>query len=396
MIRAIANQLHRGLPAVQHGAMVIFKRMLALATAATLLGTGTDPDAAFKAGAFDTANAGYAQEVSHDPANANALLGLATTELYNNDLAAAGRDLQRALKIDPSNPRAQRLAHILQIRSGKPGEFQITQTGDAVLPFVAEAPLPVVEMQINGIKSRVAIDTGAPVFVVTEQFAREHGLKVSEAGTGVFAGGRQAQIKETSLNAISVGPLAVRNVPANVMQGPGLSTPTGRIDGIIGTGFFSRFLTTIDYPRHRLILRPADAVPPKDNAAVVPMWLVGDHFIFAHGLVNDVDQSLFVIDTGADFAVHLTKASLEKAHITADGTPQSFLGGGGETKIIPFTTRSLAIGSARQRNTSGVYFPEGDPFASFPFEVAGAISGGFLKHYAVTFDFKTMHLMLAS
>ena len=368
--------------------------LLALAAAVLLLGASPDPNAAFKAGDFEAARLGYSQQLQLNPNDTEALVGLATVELYDNDLTGAHRDLLRALKIDPSNERAQRLNRTLAVRNGKIGDFQITQKRAAVLPFVSDAPLPVVRLSIDGATANVAIDTGAPVLVVTSSFAHTHNLQVTNAGEGTFAGGRRARVQEAMIADVSAGPLTVKNVRASVFAGPGLSSPAGRIDGIIGTAFFAHFLTTIDYPSHRLILQPAGTSPDANAVADVPMWLVGDHFIFAKGSVND-SPALLNVDSGAGFGIQLTKAVLDAAHITPrSDQPKSFMGGGGATRTLPFLADSVSLGGARQTDVSGVYFPDGDQYGVFPFTVAGTVSGGFLKRYAVTFDFKSMRISL--
>ena len=369
--------------------------LFALVAATVLLGVALNPDAAFKAGDFEAARQGYLQQLHRNPNDAAALVGIATVELYDNDLSGAQRDLRRAIEIDPSNARAQRLNRTLAMRIGKIGEFRITQSSDAVLPFISEAPLPVVRMSIDGTPANVAIDTGAPILVVTDAFARAHNLRVTDAGEGTFAGGRHAPVQEAMIADVSIGSLTVKNVRASVFAGPGLVSPAGPIDGIIGTAFFAHFLTTIDYPNHRLILRPAGTVPDVKSVADVPMWLVGDHFIFAKGSVNDGPQELLNVDSGAGFGVQLTKAVLDAAHITPRADqPQSFMGGGGATRILPFVADSVSLGGAQQTGVSGVYFPDGDQYGVFPFAVAGTVSGGFLRRYAVTFDFKSMRMSL--
>jgi hypothetical protein len=112
--------------------------------------------------------------------------------------------------------------------------------------------------------------------------------------------------------------------------------------------------------------------------------------------VNDAEPGLFMVDSGAQFGVSLTRAALDAAHITPDADrAETFLGGGGETRILPFTVSSLAIGDARGTDVAGAFFPDGDPYGRFPFTIAGTVSGGFLRHYAVTFDFRAMRLSLA-
>jgi hypothetical protein len=171
--------------------------------------------------------------------------------------------------------------------------------------------------------------------------------------------------------------------------------PDASIDAVVGTTFFTHFLTTIDYVHNRLILRSRDAQPPAAPVASVPMWLVGDHFIFAGASINNGPAELFNIDSGAPIGVQLTKASMDAAHIAPQtDKPQTFIGGGGPVTVFPLVAQTVAIGSARQTNVPGVYFPNGDQYGIFPFTVAGTVSGGFLSRYAVTFDFKAMRLIL--
>jgi hypothetical protein len=42
-----------------------------------------------------------------------------------------------------------------------------------------------------------------------------------------------------------------------------------------------------------------------------------------------------------------------------------------------------------------MYSPGGSPLQMFPFAVAGTVSHTYLKHYAVTFDFSAMQLILS-
>jgi predicted aspartyl protease len=362
-------------------------------SAALLLAAVTDPDAAFKAGDFETARQGYELDLRAHPHDPAALVRLATIELYDNDLNRAREHVGVALRMDPSSDPAKRLQRTLSQRIGEIGGFTISRQGEAVLPFVAEAPLPVVRMRINGADARVVVDTGAPGIVLTEAFARRHGLEVRDAGEGIFAGGKRARIRETTIREISAGSIRIANASAGVFGGPPQSEP---IDAVVGAAFFTRFLTTIDYPRHRLILRSPQSSPPQKVISRVPMWLVGDHFIFTRASVNDAEPGLFMVDSGAQFGVSLTRAALDAAHITPDADrAETFLGGGGETRILPFTVTSLAIGDARGTDVAGAFFPDGDPYGRFPFTIAGTVSGGFLRHYAVTFDFRAMRLSLA-
>jgi len=80
--------------------------------------------------------------------------------------------------------------------------------------------------------------------------------------------------------------MTIAAMPGEVVPGLG-SIGTTHIDGAIGTSFLDHFLATIDYRRKLLVLRPAsdsaafEADAARRNADLRPMWLVGDHFLFA-------------------------------------------------------------------------------------------------------------------
>jgi hypothetical protein len=175
-------------------------------------------------------------------------------------------------------------------------------------------------------------------------------------------------------------------------------------DGIIGTTLLRQFLSTLDYRRGRLVLRPRsasnhfEAAAAAHGDAIVPMWLVPDHFIFARAGVNGTFEGLFSIDTGgAGMGVSLTKDALDAAHITPDESKAfSGVGGGGTVEVVPFTATSVALGTYERHDIRGVYSPAGDPYRIFPFAVAGALSHDFFRTSSVTFDFDAMKLVVGA
>jgi len=355
-----------------------------------------NPDVAFRAGDFGSAKQGFLQRIAADPKDVPALVGLATIESYENKLAEAERDARRALSVDPSNQAAQRVIRTIDLRAGNSSKFRIDQSRAAILPFLGDSPLPVVRLDIDGVATNVVIDTGAPTLVVSEEFASAHNLVLHDAGQGVFAGGRGAPIRRTAIASVSADGLIVRDVTADVMPLPQLSS-SPRVDAVLGTGFLTHFIATLDYPRRRLVLDPKNRAPRSSDApAGIPMWLVGDHFIFAKASINRGDEALFNVDSGGSgIGVQLTKAALDAAHITPDADrPTTGMSPAGPVRSLPFVADSVALGAALQSNVPGVYLPSGDQYGIFPFDVAGTISQEFLKHYAVTFDFTAMRLAL--
>ena len=129
--------------------------------------------------------------------------------------------------------------------------------------------------------------------------------------------------------------------------------------------------------------------------AIVPCYLVGDHFIIAPAAVNDA-AGLFLFDSGlAGGGVMPSNALIDAAKIPVDrARATTGFGGGGAVTAIPFVAQRVSVGTALQRDVPGIYTPQGSPFSLFPFVVWGAISHEFLKHYAFTMDFDAMKIVL--
>ena len=354
-------------------------------------GPATPGDAAFAQGRFEQAEAAYAGAIASNPALAGALAGLA----------------RKALAASPGQPVATGVMAIAdqRRRAFGPERYQITgPTAPATVPFVITDPLPVVKLRVGDREANFMIDTGAPDIMIKQSLADALGLKVTAAGEGVFAGGRRAPVQQTVVPELEIGGIRIRNVPAGVRPAQGgIALPGVEIDGIIGTGLLMHFLSTLDYCGGRLVLAPRrDSAAFEKRAAsgqanIVPMWLVGDHFIFARGRLGQAPEAMFHIDTGlAGGGLTANKASLDAAGIMVDESQaRTGMGGGGPVRIIPFRA-DATLGTLSRSNVVGIYSPDGDPMSIFPFRVGGQLSHGFFRQSRLTFDFDAMRLVTES
>ena len=324
-------------------------------------------DAAFAAGNFRTAFAEYQHTLRDDPNDVHALAAAGTIELYGNDLTDAQRDLRAA-----ANAGDDLAVHELTNLAKRTAPFNIKQgKGTETIRLVSTDPIPIVQITVNGKKANFFVDTGAASVVLAASFAKSLGLD-----------------KRTSIaiQRLTIGPITVANISADVVP---LRSPPGpfQMGGVLGTGFLSHFLTTIDYARGTLRLLPKGAAAQRKtefaDADTTPMWLVGDRFIFAHAHVNVAPEVLFAIDTGgAGFGVELTKASLDAAHIALNPyVAQTFL-------------TDLTLGKTTTKDLLGMYTPGADIDGMFPFAVGGTIGHGYFRHMRVTFDFNAMRIYL--
>jgi hypothetical protein len=387
-----------------HALLALLLGVTFLAQAAPSAAPSTSAgDVAFAAGDFGAAYAGYTAALAANPNDPDAVLGLGTIDLYRNDLKPARSYLELARTLLPAEPRVARAFRTLAAREGNLNDYRIAMSAaEARIPFIATDPLPVFHATINGQDALVMLDTGAAgVDLSADGAARLH-IATHVIGQGIFAGGKTAQVSAGYIDSVAFNGVTVRGIPSNVIPQP-LSMGGRTIDGIVGTVFLSHFLATIDYVDGALILRPRSTSVQFERdlsagASRIPMWLVGDHFIFARANVGHAPESLFNIDTGGGgLGVQLTKASLEAAHIDVDkSNVEGFGGGGGEAPSIPFTAPSVTLGRYTVQNVPGLYFPEGDQYGVFPFHVAGTLSHLFFRKTTLTFDFDAMQLIVGA
>ncbi|HEV2173612.1 MAG TPA: aspartyl protease family protein [Nitrospira sp.] len=377
---------------------------LSLASVRSQAAHRSQGDQAFRAGDFATAATAYASEHSQNPKDVQVLLRMGDLALFADKLTEAERDYRGALAIDPTNKWATRSLTDIQRRRGSGDEFTVKDAGaTAIVPFIATDPLPVIRVKLDGGRdANFLIDTGAPAVALDPSVAKELGLKIEDAGMGVFAGGLRAPIRVATLGTISCGQVSVDHVPVSVMPLEGAPAPKGvHLDGILGTSFFYHFLATLDYSHGQLILAPRTTSAAFELSAQqrgdssVPLWYVPDHFLFAQARVNDGAVRLFNIDTGGEgMGLQATQDTVKDAHIVLDEAHKTrFSGGGGDVTTIPFHA-AVTVGTTTVRDLPGQYFPDGDQYGIFPFEVGGTISHEFFRHLAVTFDFTAMRMVL--
>jgi hypothetical protein len=114
--------------------------------------------------------------------------------------------------------------------------------------------------------------------------------------------------------------------------------------------------------------------------------------------VETLPPSLLFVDTGlAGAGVKLAEPVIKAAGIKLEEDKASEgAGAGGTLKIVPYTVRQLSFGDLREDDVAGLY---DGPFPwenTFGFHLAGMVGHDFFKPFAVTFDFETMRIFVAS
>jgi hypothetical protein len=340
---------------------------------------------------------------------------LALTHLRQGRIAEAAAVMRRAAGPWPFGP-----LKALQVQADQlalfrdDGFYRIEGPEVAVIPFVITDPLPVVALSINDCAPvNFFIDTGGEGITLDQAFAK--GLGIASVGecAGEYAGGRRGATGHARLERLRLGDIQLSHLPVTLLDLQAISRQVFAgmpIAGILGTGLLMRFLSTLDYPGQRLVLRRVPASRDAADAALgldgtqraFPFWLVDTHLIFAFGALNDLAPALMLIDTGlAGAGFNTSNAIYAEAGVALDWSRAVYgEGGGGSVKGLEVAIAQVRLGSgegaSRRTELKGVAMERDHSLFhhGLGFRVEGLISHQFFRDGALTLDFRNMRLIL--
>ena len=250
---------------------------------------------------------------------------------------------------------------------------------------------PSVTGKVNGKEVNIGFDTGGSFLVVGKEAAEKLGLALDFEGTH-YHGATAVTGWRCIADEMELGSgLVFKNVPVVVMESLGQMV-------IFGTNILEQFLATIDYPNSRFILTPRNrkALYSEHLALLskkqerLPFYMWGDHFMFAKGSFNKIDNLNFFFDSGL-VALTEINGKLKQAHFTASkekliswGFDESDLN---KARFFP-TKYPLAVKGLVQDNTLIWYDVNLKNDRNFGgVRIDGLISHAFLCKYSWTIDF---------
>ncbi|MBN1274511.1 MAG: aspartyl protease family protein [Candidatus Aminicenantes bacterium] len=389
-------------------------------------------DEFFKSGQFNTARKIFKSVLKDDKDNVLARVRLGYIDLLFNRLQEAEKYLSEALKLKPGESfPSMLLAEVLyrqdkMVESGAVYEslmrpdiaqklksfggmapyFFSSGPSETVVPFQATDPLPLVKVRLNdGEDVYFIIDTGSSELIVNRSLAESTGMMMFESIREDKEEEESLPYGHGRLDRLIIGDWEIKNLPVHTMDmGPYSSLGGGRrVDGILGTVFFYHFLTTLDYPGNRLVLRRKTAEnlqkmekeTARSGRVIAPFLLAGDHFILAWGSVNKSEPIMFFVDTGlAGGGFACPPSTVQEAGISLSN-PEDVGKARGGKRFIKVRVEKVALGDAVRENVLCLYdiFPRALE-NMFGFRVGGLVSHDFFRPYSVTFDFDGMRIIL--
>ena len=174
----------------------------------------------------------------------------------------------------------------------KPADF-VAPTGAARLPFEWAERMPLVEGEVDGMKGRFTIDTGARSSVtLSAPFVMEHGLLLRyprrhETTTGWGIGG-PSRAYATRAGWLKLGPLEVKAPVLELSSAAAGAASDRYIGGSVGGGALRRYTVSLDFVGRALYLQPNGEATAPDLFDRSGMWinLDGEELIVDDLLAN--------------------------------------------------------------------------------------------------------------
>ncbi len=164
-----------------------------------------------------------------------------------------------------------------------------------------------VEVDVNGKKLKLVLDTGAGGIVIQRSTAERAGVtRLADASLNGFGDNAKLRGGYVGLaSRMAIGSVEFRDAMIKVSNQEFVDLQ----DGLIGTDVFSQFLVTIDFAGRMLRLDPLpgyqpggeesiDATPRPDGDGWTHFYQFG-HMLLIPTRVGESREALFVIDTGA-------------------------------------------------------------------------------------------------
>ena len=264
-----------------------------------------------------------------------ALRGLVMVYYHSGQFGKA-RELE--FPVDSGEQSGSSLVQFMTAFEGNPYVSRwVSDEKVAHLPFTNDitqpGSLPEVRVTVNGESVLLTLDTGGDRLYLDVSVAEKSGIRCLLMSQARYAYTRGELVDEPwgVADRVELGGVILENVPTVVAQWKANGPTT---DGVIGTAILKQFLSTIDYERGEITLRPRGESGATSQAKVVagrdlvriPFYLASTHLMFAKGSINSYENLNFFLDSGLAATMPLiildeTRELLDLPRNEIEGTP---------------------------------------------------------------------------
>jgi tetratricopeptide (TPR) repeat protein len=369
-----------------------------------------------------------------------AVAGLAMVDFYENRLPSSLSGLRRAIFLSPNEPdfvfslaqaaarserykeaadayerflfiaprtdedrrsRIRGLIDFLRYLGNQSSLYNTNGASQTSVRFDLPNNRPILNVRINGRKEplRFVLDTGSGISVISDETAKQLGIKSVARGGMARAIGGKFEIVYGFLDSLEIGEARIENVPVYIRRFYNDENP---VDGYIGLAVVAKYLTTVDYGTRTFSLnrqqQNSDSRAAISPASIeIPIRTTTSGFLSGEVQVEGVSRPFnFIIDTGASISV-VSEKMMELDEMNSFRHPARMrvygaagIADGVQTLVLP---RVLLGTQAREKLDVAVLDLE-PVNETTGFIQYGIIGGNFLRYFRVTFDFKKSVILL--
>ena len=253
-----------------------------------------------------------------------------------------------------------------------------------------------VEVEVNGTKLKLVLDTGAGGIVIQRSAAEKAGVvRLTDLNLNGFGDNAKLRSGYMGLAArVGIGSIELQDALINVSNQEFVDIE----DGLIGTNVFSEFLVTIDFAAKILRLDPLPGYRPGSEEsldATIPADIEGwtRFFQFGHLLliptrVGESREALFVIDTGAARTLISYDMAAEVSKLDRDDKLGLRGINGQVTDIYQTGNLYLQFAGFRQKNLGMTAFDMWAQSRGIGTEISGFLGLPVLSRFTITIDYR--------
>ena len=317
---------------------------------------------------------------------------------------------------------------IKSIQTNEEGSCQlvapITETRLPIAPIPDNGSLEILneaglDVQINGKKKRLEIDTGASGLILSNSAARSAGLTPElQIKTSGIGDNGPANAYVTHVNDIKIGKMEFKNCMVKVLAPNNMVEQTADMDGLIGMDVFRDYVVTLDYPGREVRLGPLPKSPDEAQARIVSLSSSGDeelpvsiadsardryiapemkdwtpvfrsqHMLIFPTYIGKAPVKLFLMDSGSGMSIITPEAAKEVSVIT-DSSNAKVQGISGEVQKVKTAQRiNLMFANVMQTGRSMITIDNSVMSRNVGVEISGIIGFPILRELVISIDYR--------
>ena len=269
-----------------------------------------------------------------------------------------------------------------------------TNREPVVISITSSHTRVMVPATVNGSKPlSFLLDTGYGINTIHPNLVESLGLKRAGQITIVGIAGDE---KAPTYSGVVFDFGGASYSPRRVASLPSETQSSHRRDGILGAGFFRRFVVEINSEKNKLLLHEPESFHYDGKGEIIPLEFEADTPIIEAAILspsNSVVRARFEIDTGCDDSLCLGRDFVEANHLAGEEEISSGIkrGVGGGVRIRHGSVPELRLGRFTLDKPSANFFTDGSPAGQ---GLAGHIGMAALRNYKVIFDFSRKRMIL--